>query len=122
MVCRSDAVVTPEKMAQPIDIPFGLRSPLGQRNHVLDGGPSPPWEGAILREGKGWPVAEYSDSAKTAEPIEMPFGTWTQVVTRKHVLAGVHTSATWRIPLNRPRAATMRPVVKLLDHLLLLLL
>jgi len=24
-------------------------------NHVLDEGPNPPWEGAILK-GKGWPV------------------------------------------------------------------
>ena len=61
-------------------------------------------------------------SEKTAEPIEMPFGIWTQVGTGKHVLGGVHTSATWQIPLNRQRAAAMRPVVKLLDHLLLLLL
>jgi len=26
--------------------------------------------------------------AKTAEPIEMPFGRWTQVGPRKHVLDG----------------------------------
>jgi len=58
--------------------------------------------------------------AKTAEPIEMPFGIWTRVGPRKHVLGAVHNGATWRIPLNRPRAAAMRPVVKLLsDHLFL---
>ena len=27
---------------------------------------------------------------------------------------GVHIGATWRIRLNRPRAAAMRPIVKLL--------
>jgi len=43
--------------------------------------------------------------AKTAEPIDMLFGMW----TRKHVLDGVHTGATWRIRLNRPCAAAMRP-------------
>ena len=32
----------------------------------------------------------------------------------------VHIDATWRIRLNRPCAAVMRPYVKLLDHLLLL--
>jgi len=31
---------------------------------------------------------------------------------------GVHIGATWRIRLNRPCAAGMRPYVKLLDHLL----
>ena len=33
---------------------------------------------------------------------------------RKHVLGAVYTGATWFIPLNRPCAAAMRPVVKLL--------
>ena len=65
---------------------------------------------------KGRPVVKYSDSAvscaKTAEPIEMPNALCTRVDPRKHVLGGVRTTATWRIPLNRPRAAAMRPVVK----------
>jgi len=52
--------------------------------------------------------------AKAAEPIEMPFGTWTQVGTRKHVLGGVHSGAMWQIPLNRPCVAVMVPVIKLL--------
>jgi len=52
---------------------------MAQRNHVLDWGLHPPWEGAILR-GKGAPVVKYiatlyrGSCAKTAEPIEMPFG------------------------------------------------
>jgi len=33
----------------------------------------------------------------------------------KHVLDGVHIGETWRIRLNRPCAATMRPYVKLLS-------
>ena len=36
----------PCKMAEPIKMPFGLRTRVGQGNHVLDGGPDPPWEGA----------------------------------------------------------------------------
>ena len=28
--------------------------------------------------------------AKTAEPVEMPFGMWTRVGPRKHVLDGVY--------------------------------
>jgi len=50
---------------------------------------------------------------KTAEPIEVPFGIWTQVGPRDYVLGRLLTGATWRILLNRPRAAAMRPVVKL---------
>jgi len=44
-----------------------------------------------------------------AEPIEMPFGVWTRVGPRKHMLDGVHIGATWRIRLNRPCAAAMWP-------------
>jgi len=39
---------------------------------------------------------------------------------RKHVLGEVHTDATWRIPLNCPCVAAMRPVVKLLWPLVFL--
>jgi len=46
---------------------------------------------------------------KTAEPIEMPFGLWTRMGPRKHVLHGVAIGATWRIRLNRACAAAMRP-------------
>ena len=53
-------------------------------------------------------IPHYSASlGKMAEPIEMPFGNWTRVGQRKQVLGGVHTGATWRIPLNRPCAAAM---------------
>jgi len=30
-----------------------------------------------------------------AEPIEMPFGLWTKVDPRNHLLGGVHTGATY---------------------------
>jgi len=36
-------------MAVLIEMPYGLRTQMGRRNHVLDGGPDPPWEGAILK-------------------------------------------------------------------------
>jgi len=42
-------------MAEPIERAFGLLTLLGSRNHVLDGGPDPPWEGAVLR-GEGRPM------------------------------------------------------------------
>jgi len=50
----SVTLVSPAKMAAPIEMPFGLRTRVGPRNHVLDGGPDPPCEVAILR-GKGAP-------------------------------------------------------------------
>jgi len=86
--------VSPAKTAEPIEMLFGLRTQVGRRNRVLDGGPDP-WEGAVL------------SCAKTAEPIEMPFGIWIDgpkeacykrillechtVKKTSHVLGGVHT-------------------------------
>ena len=51
-----------------------------------------PRKGVILTE-KGRPVVKYIGHstvicAKTAEPIEMPFGLWTRVGPRKYVLDG----------------------------------
>jgi len=71
-----------------------------------------PREGAILR-GKTaahCTVQRFSamNFARMAEPIKMPFGTWTLVGPRKHVLGG---GATWQIPLNCPCAVAMRTVV-----------
>jgi len=45
-----------------------------------------------------WPIVAWSvclsvtttNPAKTAEPIEMPFGMWTRMDTEKHVLEGSH--------------------------------
>jgi len=37
------------KTAEPIETPFGMLSRVDPSNHVLDGGPDPPYEGAILR-------------------------------------------------------------------------
>ena len=51
-VCLFVTVVSPTQMAEPIEIPFGLWTPVGPRNHVLDGVQIPLWEGAILR-GEG---------------------------------------------------------------------
>jgi len=48
----SVTLVSPAKMAAPIEMLFELRTRLSPRNHVLDGGLDPPWKGEILR-GKG---------------------------------------------------------------------
>ena len=42
------------KTTEPIEMPFGMLSRVDPRNHILDGGIDPRWEGAILR-GKGIP-------------------------------------------------------------------
>jgi len=46
-----------------------------------------------ITDGVAWSITIVS-AAKTAEPIEMPFGTWTRVAARKHVLDRVHIGAT----------------------------
>jgi len=53
--------VSPAKMAEPIETPFGLRTWVGPGNNVLDGGSDPSWEGAILR-GKGRSILKYRDT------------------------------------------------------------
>jgi len=49
-VCHANE---PCKMAEPIEAPFGFRNGVGPENHILDWGPDPPWEGAILRGKSG---------------------------------------------------------------------
>ena len=34
MVCMSDTIASPVKMAELIEMPFGLWTPVGPRNHV----------------------------------------------------------------------------------------
>ena len=55
-VCLSVTLVSPAKTAALIEMPFGLRTRLGPRNHVLDRGPDPPWKGPILRGERGVPL------------------------------------------------------------------
>ena len=49
-VCLTVTVVSPVKTAEPIKVPFGLRTQVGPRNHALDEVQTsdPPREGAIL--------------------------------------------------------------------------
>jgi len=55
-------------------MPFGLRTRVSPKNHVLDGVKIPMGRGNF----EGAPTVKYRDTAvrcaKTAEPIEMPFG------------------------------------------------
>ena len=36
-VCRSVTILSPTRTAEPIEMPFGLRTQVGPRNHALDG-------------------------------------------------------------------------------------
>jgi len=63
--CRSVTVVSPAKTTQPIEMPFGLRTRVGPKNHKLE-----------------------VSCAKTAESIEILFDVWTRVDSEKHVFDG----------------------------------
>jgi len=51
-VCRSvcHTIVSPTKTDEPMEMLSGFRTEVGLENHVLDGSPDPPSEGAILWE------------------------------------------------------------------------
>ena len=59
----SVTVVNPAKTPEPIEIPFELRTRVGPGNHVLDGGPDPPWKGSILR---GRPIVKYGGTLRSS--------------------------------------------------------
>jgi len=63
-VCLSVTLVSPAKTSEAIEMQFGLRTRVGSRNHVLDGGPQPAWEGAILRGGP--PDVKYLDTLRSS--------------------------------------------------------
>jgi len=44
-VCRFVTLVNPAKTAEPIEMPFGLRTLAGPGDHVLDGVQMPVWKG-----------------------------------------------------------------------------
>jgi len=44
----SIAFVTHTKTAEPIEMPFGMMTRVGRRDHVLDGGPDPQGKGQFF--------------------------------------------------------------------------
>ena len=71
--------MNPEETAAPIKMPFGLRTRVGPGNHVLDGGPDPRWEGAMLRE-KGRPIVKYKDNLRSSVQKRLNRSRWVWVV------------------------------------------
>jgi len=51
--------VSPAKTAEPIEMPFGLRTLVGPGNHVLDGVQNPRGKGQFWG-GQGRPIVKYS--------------------------------------------------------------
>jgi len=65
-VSRSVTLVSPAKMAEPIEMQFGLRTRVGPGNHVLDSGPDPPvGRGKFLGEN-GPPIVKYWDILRSS--------------------------------------------------------
>ena len=77
--------ISPAKTAELIDVPFGVLSLGGTRNHALSGahnGTNGKYTGMICVQ---WLCMS---CAKMTEAIKMPFGQQTCVVPRNHVLDG----------------------------------
>ena len=127
---RSVTLVSPAKTAEPIEVPLGLRTWVGPGHHVLDGVQIPHGNGQFWG-GKQRTIVKYKDTpvvyAKTAEPIEMRFGTfcrelWKNSWTSRFAIWTVDSGGPKEaqvqsyspMPLNRPCATAMRPAVKLL--------
>ena len=71
--------MSPAKTAEPNDMAFGLWARVDSRNRVLDGVEILHVNGAILKGGEGAAHCKLQglsavSCAKTAEPIEVPFG------------------------------------------------
>jgi len=75
-VSLSVTLVSTAKTAEPIEIPFGLRTRVGPWNHTLDESPDHSM-GTGNVEGMGRPILKYRDTAvsceKTTETIKMSF-------------------------------------------------
>jgi len=85
-------------MAEPMELPFGLRTWVPKEAWVRWGPYLPTYKGNF--EGKGashckvYGLSSMS-CAKMAEPIQLPFWVWTQVSSRKRALDWVHVATTW---------------------------
>ena len=57
-VCRSYTLASPAITAEAIEIPFVLRTRVGPRNHVCDGGPETPIGRGNFEGGKGQTIVK----------------------------------------------------------------
>ena len=78
-----------QKTAAPTDMPFGLRTPVGPRNHALDGRYRYPYGKGQFSGERGVPYGHSAViCAKMAEQIQMAFGLWARMGRRNHLLDG----------------------------------
>ena len=79
----------PCKKAEPIEMLFGLRTLVGQENHVLDGVQIPMGRGNF--GGKGCPIVKYRDTLRSSVQKRLNrsrcrFGLWARMGPRNNVL------------------------------------
>jgi len=67
-VCLPVTLVSPAKTAAPIELPFGLRTWVGPKNHVLDAGSDPPMGRGKFLEENGRPIVKYRDTLRSYVP------------------------------------------------------
>jgi len=73
-------------MFEPIEMPFGMLKSGSPRNHILDGVQIPHRRGNFEMNALTCPTTFLRELCKNGELINMPFGLWTWVRPRKHVL------------------------------------
>jgi len=62
----SVTLVIPAKTAEPIEMPFGLSTQVGPRNHVLDCAPDLPMGRGSFEKRKGRPIVKYRDTLRSS--------------------------------------------------------
>jgi len=65
-VCLSVKLVNSEKTAHPIEMPFGLMTWVGSRDHVLDGGSDLPMGRGKFLGDNGLPIVKYRDIIRSS--------------------------------------------------------
>ena len=58
--------MSPAKTAEAIEMPFGLRTWLGPRDHVLNGGSDPLMGRGKFGEKNGRPIVKYTDILRSS--------------------------------------------------------
>ena len=111
-VCRSVTTVSSAKTAELMEMPIGMWTQVGQRNRVSDGGLDPHMRRGNFegRRPRTCPdVPDVDIYSKRLSRGQHRYG----VDADSDILDGVHIGGTWRIRLNSPCSAALRPHVKL---------
>ena len=99
--------MSPAKTAEPIEMPFGLRTRVGARNHVLHGVQIPHGKGNF--EGKTAPIAKHKDFlpcrvlCKNAKPVDSSSGLGTQEGRKQAYSPGGANVLSWDGTLGASR-------------------